>query len=514
MKKKRMKIITLLIGFVMILCVVGCSKSTEPDNELKAPTSLTALIVNGVIIQLEWVDNCSNEEGFKIERRSENGQFEIIADLSENVTIYIDNDINFNEIYIYRVCAYTQNNQSDYSNEVSSEITYNGFKIIASDGAENDSFGYSVSIHGDYAVVGAPYDDDNGGYSGSAYIFYRDGGSWIEQEKLLASNGAFSDYFGCSVAIEEDYVYIGASCHGPGAVYIFERVGTNWIQQQIVTSSDGEDSDRFGSSLSVYDEYLIVGAPEDENNNLHDSGSAYIFHKDGSNWSQQQKLTASDAAATDWYGGSVAINSNYAFVGATQGNAPDGTSTGSVYVYSRDGNNWSEIQELIPSDGSGGDRFGCSISVFNNSCLIGASAYESYSCSAYIFILDDLNWTEHNIFTGGHHFGCSVCINNDYSIVGANPQFGSGSASLYKKVGIDWTEFSTFVRPDPESGDDFGCSVSIEGDYAIIGAKGDDDNGNNSGSVYIYNLQERFNFPAIHKKNKQLSNTQNEISLK
>ena len=485
MKKKSMKIIAILLGLVLVFYVVSCSKSTGPDNELIAPSNLTASIVNGVIIQLVWIDNCSIEDGFKIERKSETGQFEIIADLSENVTIYFDNDIDYNEIYYYRVCAYSQNNQSGYSNEASDEITYNGFKIIASDGAEHDKFGGSVAIDGDYVVVGARMDDDNGGYSGSAYVFHREGSTWIEQEKLLASNGGFSDYFGCSVEIDGNYAFIGADCHGAGAVYIFEKVGTNWSQQQIITPSDGEDSDRFGSSISVCEDYIIVGAPGSSNSTL--CGYAYVFHKEGNTWIEQEKLTASNASASDGFGWKVAINSNFAFVNKGS----------SIHIFMRNNTNWNETQEINNVSGS--------VSVFNDYCFI------SSSDGTIILTLENSVWIEQDVLSYG---GNSVSIQENFAIVGHTQQFSAGSAKLFERVGTNWVEHSSFIRPDAESGDDFGCSVSIEGDYAIIGTKNDDDNGNYSGSAYIYNLQERYNSPAINKKTKQLPKAKNEISLK
>jgi len=487
MKKKRMIVIAVLLGLVLIISVVGgCSKSTEPDNELTAPSNLTVSIVNGVIIQLEWIDNCSNEEGYKIERRSENGQFEIIADLNENVTMYLDYDIDYNEIYTYRVFAYSQNNQSEYSNEAYSEITYNGFKVLASDGDEQDSFGDNVAIDGDYAVIGALGDDDNGDRSGSAYIFHREGAIWIEQEKLLASNGGFSDHFGSSVAIDGDYVFIGASGYAD-LVYIFRREDTSWEQEQIISASDSQEHSAFGGSLSVCGDYMIVGAMKDDNNNMYERGAAYVFHKEGNTWIEQQKLTASNGSDNDWFGRKVSICSNYAFV----------STSSSVYIYRKDNNIWVEIQEISSSYSS--------ISVSDDYCFI------SSSDGTIILALENSVWIEQDVLSYG---GSSVSIQESFAVVGHTQQFSAGSAKLFERVGTNWVEHSSFIRPDAEGGDDFGCSVSIKGDYAVIGASGDDDNGNYSGSAYIYTLQERYNSPAINKKTVQLPKVQNEISLK
>jgi len=126
MKKRRMKIIALLLGVVIFFCIAGCSNdsksSTEPDDELVTPSNLTASVVNDIKIKLDWEDNCVIEEGFIIERKNGNLQYEVIANVIENITTYTDNDAEFNTLYTYRICAYLQSNQSSYSNEVSSEI--------------------------------------------------------------------------------------------------------------------------------------------------------------------------------------------------------------------------------------------------------------------------------------------------------------------------------------------------------------------------------------------------------
>ena len=158
-------------------------------------------------------------------------------------------------------------------------------KILASDGDGGDRFGYSVSISGDYAVIGAYQDDDNGSDSGSTYIFQRNGSNWTEQAKLTASDGADGDYFGWSVSISGDYAVIGAyqdddNGSDSGSTYIFQRNGSNWIEQALLTASDGAGNDRFGYSVSISGDYAVCGAYQDDDNGTC-SGSAYIFHKDG-----------------------------------------------------------------------------------------------------------------------------------------------------------------------------------------------------------------------------------------
>jgi len=154
-------------------------------------------------------------------------------------------------------------------------------KVAASDGAADDYFGHSVSIDGDYALIGAERDDDSGYWRGSAYVFKRSGTTWTEEAKLTASDGADGDQFGVSVSIDGDYALIGAYCDDDngeesGSAYVFKRSGTTWTEEAKLTASDGADGDCFGHSVSIDGDYALIGAMFDDDNG-EDSGSAYVF---------------------------------------------------------------------------------------------------------------------------------------------------------------------------------------------------------------------------------------------
>ena len=143
------------------------------------------------------------------------------------------------------------------------------FKLTASDAAAHDRFGQSVSIDGDYAIVGANGNDDAGTGSGSAYIFVRSGTNWTQQAKLTASDAAEGDHFGTSVSISGDYAIVGAHANDDGgsysgSAYIFVRSGTNWTEQAKLTASDANGADEFGISVSIDGDYAIVGAYRDD----------------------------------------------------------------------------------------------------------------------------------------------------------------------------------------------------------------------------------------------------------
>jgi hypothetical protein len=200
-------------------------------------------------------------------------------------------------------------------------------KITASDGAFNDFFGSSVAVGSGRIVVGAYQDDDNGSDSGSAYIFDLDGN---QLSKITASDGAASDYFGYSVAVGCGRIVVGAYLDddnggASGSAYIFDLDGN---QLSKITASDGAGSDNFGWSVAVGSGRIVVGAYQDDDNGS-SSGSAYIFDLDGN---QLSKITASDGAASDLFGYSVAVGSGRIVVGAYQDD-DNGSSSGSAYIY-------------------------------------------------------------------------------------------------------------------------------------------------------------------------------------
>ena len=376
-------------------------------------------------------------------------------------------------------------------------------KLLAADGAEYDYFGESVSISGDYAIVGAYLDDDNGPESGSAYIFFYNGTSWSQQAKLLASDGAANDWFGYSVSISGDYAIVGARRDDSyaGSAYIFKRDGTNWSQQAKLVASDRAIEDHFGISVSISGDYAIVGACQDDDNGT-ESGSAYIFKRRGTSWSEQAKLVPSDGDVADFFGNSVSISGDYAIAGADG----DHSYTGSAYIFYYNGTSWSEQAKLVATDGAAYDYFGISVSISGDYAIVGADLDDdngTNSGSAYIFKRSRTGWRQQAKLLAADgtyydEFGYSVSISGEYAIVGAycddDNGTDSGSAYIFERSGTNWSEKAKLLASDGAAGDRFG-SVSVSGDYAIVGARHDDDNGSNSGSAYMYiHLPE----PKIH----------------
>ncbi|RME44209.1 MAG: hypothetical protein D6791_13715 [Chloroflexi bacterium] len=386
-------------------------------------------------------------------------------------------------------------------------------KLTASDGATRDNFGISVAVSGDYAIVGAHRDDDNGTDSGSAYIFMRGGNNWVEQGKLIPGDGAADDRFGYSVAISGDYAIVGAyrdddKGFDSGSAYIFVRTLSGWTEQAKLTAGDGAAGDNFGISVAIDGDHAIVGAYADDDNGL-DSGSAYVFVRSGSTWSQQAKLTAGlDGATQDYFGRSVAISGDYAIVGAYRDD-DQGTDSGSAYVFMRDATGWTQQAKLTAGDGADGDQFGWSVAIDGSYALVGAwlaTANDFQSGSAYVFVRSGSNWVEQAklIADDGQaqdFFGNSVSLSGAHALIGAygddDTAIDSGSAYVFVRNGSTWTQRAKLTARDGTWFDNFGVSVSVNGKYTLIGADEDDDKGASSGSAYVFQTCYDFSGDAL-----------------
>jgi hypothetical protein len=383
-------------------------------------------------------------------------------------------------------------------------------KLNPTGGANDDQAGRDVSINGEYVIIGAHQDDDNGADSGSAYVFKRDGTSWAQQAKLTASDGAAGDAFGWSNSIYGEYAIVGApdsdgNGTSSGSVYVFKRSGTSWTQQTKLSLDETTAGDKYGFRVSLYGEYAAVGVPGDDDKG-ENSGSVNIFNRSGTSWSHQAKLTASDGAAGDRFGVSVSLYGDYLIAGAHQDD-DNGADSGSAYVFKRDGTSWAQQAKLTASDGTAGDLFGYldSVSINGDYALIGAYKDDDNgadSGSAYVFKRSGTSWAQQAKLTASDGaaedwFGFSVSINDNYAMVGGhqNDDDGTNSGSVYvfSRDGSTWTEDQKLLASDGASYDIFGASLSMEADYVIIGAAGDN---SGKGSGYVFKNNNPPNTPS------------------
>jgi len=203
-------------------------------------------------------------------------------------------------------------------------------KLVASDGGSHDSFGGSVSLSGSTALIGAYGDADNGSFTGSAYVFVENNGVWTQHQKLTASGGQFNDRFGLSVSLEGNTAIIGAQGYGTndaGAAFVYVRTGSFWNLSQTLAASDGAADDLFGRAVSFSGDVAVIGAPRDDDAGL-DSGSVYVYARNNGYWFPIEKLTASDGELYDVFGDAVSVSGLTGLVGAWGGSA-----AGAVYVF-------------------------------------------------------------------------------------------------------------------------------------------------------------------------------------
>ena len=372
-------------------------------------------------------------------------------------------------------------------------------KFLASDGAAGDEFGIYTSLDGDTALIGASGDNDNGADSGSAYVFTRSGTTWTQQQKLLASDGGPGALFGCSVSLDGNTALIGAQEYvsgGNGSAYVFTRTGTTWVQQAKLLASDGAAWDNFGVYVFLSGDTALIGADRDDDNG-ENSGSAYVFTRTGTTWTQQQKLLPSDGAAEDIFGVSVSLSGDTALIGAWYDD-DNGTDSGSAYVFTRSGTTWTQQQKLLAPDGAAADWFGNSVFLSGDTAIIAAPQDDDMgtnSGSAYIFTRTGTTWTQQQKLlasdgAAGDLFSeWNVGLDGDTALIGAwyddDNGANSGSAYVFTRTGTTWTQQQKLLPSDGAAGDEF-AGYSLSGDTALITAYHDDDNGANSGSAYVF----------------------------
>jgi lipopolysaccharide export system protein LptA len=323
------------------------------------------------------------------------------------------------------------------------------FQILtASDKAANDNFGNSVSISGDVAIVGAPYADPGGTTdAGKACIFRYNGTSWIEEAILIASDKTAYDNFGWSVSISGDVAIIGASYADPdgtsaaGKAYIFRYNGTSWIQEAILTASDKAVGDYFGWSVAISGNLAIVGASYADPDRTWLAGKAYIFRYNGTSWIQEAILIASDKAIGDQFGNSVSISGNVAIVGANLGDSGGYTDAGKAYIFRYNGTSWIQEAILIASDKAANDNFGTSVSISGDVAIVGANLADPSGITnagkAYIFRYNGTSWIQEAILTASDKaesdlFGNSVSISGNVAIIGAYHADSDGTTDAGK----------------------------------------------------------------------------------
>jgi len=299
--------------------------------------------------------------------------------------------------------------------------------ITADDAANGDQFGWSVSLSGDTALVGARRKALS---QGAAYVFTRTDATWTQRQELVPDDAAAGDFIGQSVAVSGDTAVIGAAKKdaNTGAAYVFTRTGTAWTQQQKLVASDAADGAAFGNSVAASGDTAVVGA--------FGANAAYVFTRTGATWTEQQKLTAADVVVGDFFGDAVAVAGDTVLVGAFE----QASGRGAVYVFTRTGTTWTQQARLVARDAVDGDKFGASVS-----------------------------------------------LSGDTAVVGANlAADGRGAAFVFTRTGTTWTQRAN-VGPDDADVDEFGNAVAVSGNTVAAGAELSNAA---RGAAYVFTLSE------------------------
>lgn len=370
-------------------------------------------------------------------------------------------------------------------------------KLPAEDSTLGDYFGYSVELQGDTAVVGA-YNDDIGANpdQGSVYVFTRDRGAWSLQQKLTAADGESFDRFGDALALDSDTLVVGArdatesnETYYRGAAYVFTRSSGVWTQQQRLSAADGASNDCFGCRVAVSGDALVVGAALDDIGSVQDRGSAYFYTRADGVWTLRQKLTCPNGLENDYdsYGSAVALSKGTLVVGAAGADASFLGDDGVVYIYAQGHTGWVMEKRLIAPDREFGDNFGSAVALDGETLAVGATRDDidanPNQGSVYVFKRDNGAWPFEQKLTAadgaaGDTLGFSVALDGDTLVAGAYkddvddtiPYEDQGSAYVFTRIDGVWTQQQKLTAADSGIFDNFGFSVAVSGDTALVSA--------------------------------------------
>ncbi len=368
-------------------------------------------------------------------------------------------------------------------------------ELVASDAAASDQFGKSVATTGEVVVVGAPYCDQAGADAGAAFVCRSLNGPWVEEQTLLAPDGAAGDQFGRAVCVSDDVAVVGAPYDdGPGSnsgsAYVFRYDGSGWALEQKLLAADGAAGDRFGNSVSISGAAVIVGASMNNGG----AGTAYVFRYNGSAWTQESLILPPAGAGTA-FGASVSIHGDLAVVG-NPGNGWAGVGSGAAYAYARNGSTWLLDQMLAASDGQAGDAFGTAVAAGAGLVAVGAMYEDELggdAGAAYAFRLSGGDWYQEAKITASDgaalsEFGCNLALSGERLAVGAqNDGAGIGAAYVFGHYGAFWVEEAKLVNPFPWDDDYFGNAVAFTAGVLVVGtAQNNSAAGVDSGAAYAF----------------------------
>jgi len=431
--------------------------------------------------------------------------------------------------------------------------------LKASNAGAFHRFGASIATQGDTVVVGAEQEVDS---TGAAYAFRDTGAGWIQEAYLKHPDPDNGDFFGESVSISGDTLVVGCpsedggspgvggdpfdnSVPSSGAALVYVRTGTTWSLQGYLKAPH-PDGDLFGQSVAVAGDTIVVGAPLEDssatgvdgdplNDDVPGSGAAFVFTRNGTTWSQEAYLKASNTGAGDGFGHSVGISNDTIVVGAWRedsdatgvdgdGSNDDAFQAGAAYVFARQGTDWSQEAYLKASDTASNAAFGASVAVSGDTVLVGAEDANGFEGGSYVFVRNGTSWAHEAELTAsnadlGDLFGTSVALEGDRALVGASFEdsqatglngdgsddsaSGAGAAYLFLRSGTTWSHQALYIKAsNTGAGDQFGTSVALSTTLAAVGAPAEDsatqmpngaqgdDSATQAGAAYVHDVPE------------------------
>lgn len=381
------------------------------------------------------------------------------------------------------------------------------FKAVRAGALCGEQAGRAVALSGSTAAIGTPFMGPAA--SGGVQVLDLRGAGWVESALLVPNDGQLSDQAGKSVDIDGSVIVAGAENSSPGgtlaagSAYVFERVGGSWMQTQKLVASDKAANARFGFSVSVDGEVIAVGARVDSQVAF-EAGAVYVFERIGGSWVETAKLTASDAQPFDGFGFSVAVDGDRIAVGVPGSNAA-GLDTGAAYIFERGAAGWSQTTQLVLANPVSLGAYGTAVALQGNELLVGSHMDDDFvtnSGSVYAYRFDGSTWQLEQEFhsmvpTMDASFGFSIDIDGETAVIGEWGGFGlathSGACYVFRLIAGSWTPIARFIAPDGTVNSFMGWSVGISGEHVIAGVP-EDDNGDPSapfcdmGSAWLFDM--------------------------
>lgn len=368
-------------------------------------------------------------------------------------------------------------------------------KLVASGFGGINAFGGSVSIDGDRALIGVPFDDTDNSAQGSAFIFDRENNVWTLQARLVASDGGGGDRLGQAVSLSGDKALIGAT--GQMAAYVFTLSGSEWIQTAKLQTSDPAVTFVFGKAVALLGDTAAIGAESDN------PGMVYIFTNSGSAWSEQAKLTASDGDGLyNQFGESISLTEDTVLVGAPNSVRDGAGVVGAAYIFVKSGSSWSgtitETAKLLHANPPPSDSLGTTASLYGDAALLGADG------AAYIFDKPIAGWSDMTAETaklvpsdGSTNSLMYASLHGSTAVLG---DYGNstraGAAYIFSRSGSQWYEVLKLTAADTYSYQNYGKAAALTGDTVLIGAPAFNVVAD-SGSAYIYRFDCGYAGPVI-----------------